>query len=203
MGLVTVCTDLHQFSSPSRVPILVHNQCSGFELTSSIYFVHNAIWIRSPDQKVDANTVARASLGRDVTKDEFSSALIYKLQRKNIESGSQPNADKTFSEDTSTSIQLLIMWRSTEKDELSLHALLIKHSNEIIWDEDKLKKLYSMHLDLLVNDKAVRDTWLLDNVTVLRTMLRWEYGKNMTEIIISEETKEDDSKEPLWVPSSI
>jgi hypothetical protein len=60
-----------------------------------------------------------------------------------------------------------------------------------------------MHLDLLVNDKAVRDTWLLDNVTVLRTMLRWEYGKNMTEIIISEETKEDDSKEPLWVPSSI
>jgi hypothetical protein len=78
-------------------------------LTSSVYFVHNAIWIRSTDQKVDANTVARASLGRDVTKDEFSSALIYKLQRKSIESHSQSNADNTFSEGTSTSIQLLIM----------------------------------------------------------------------------------------------
>jgi hypothetical protein len=182
-------------------PIFVRNQCSNFELVSPIYFGHNAIWIEFPDQKVDANTVAVASFGRDIVKNEFSGALIYKLQRKNIESNYPSNMDNT--KNTSTSTQLLIMWGSNDRSEISLHTLLIKHSNEITWDEDKLKKLYSMHLDLLVSDKAVRDTWLIDNVTVLRTMLRWEYGKNMTKIIISEETREDDSKEPLWVPSSI
>jgi hypothetical protein len=150
---------------------------------------------------VNANTVASAILGRGIAKDEFSGALIYKLQRKSIESDSQSNADNT--KDTSTSIQLLIMWRSIEKDELFLHALLIKHSNTITWDEDKLKKLHSMHLDLLGNDNVVKDTWLLDDVTVLRTVLRWKYGRRMTEITISEETREDDSKEPLWISSDI
>jgi hypothetical protein len=178
--------------------VFIHNQCSGFELISPVYFGHNAIWVRSPDQKVDVNTVAVASLGRGVVKSEFSSALIYKLQRKNTESNSSSNEDNT--EDTSTNIQLLIMWGSNNRLKIFLHALLIKHSNEITWDEDKLKKLHAMHHGLLKKGKVVRYTWLLNDVTVLKTVLRWKRKWNRTEIIISEV---DDSKEPLWISSDI
>jgi hypothetical protein len=181
--------------------VFIHNQCSDFELVSPVYFGHNAIWVKSPDQKVDANMVTVASLGRDVVENEFSSALIYKLQRKNIESNDTSNMDNT--KDTSTNIQLLIMWGSDIRCEIYLHVLLIKHSNEITWDEDKLKKLHSMHHNLLKKGWVVRHTWLLDGVTVLKTMLRWKYKGYMIEVIISEWTREEDSKEPLWVPSDI
>jgi hypothetical protein len=121
-------------------------------LVSPAYFGHNAIWIRSPDQKVDANAMARASFGKDTTKDEFSSALIYKLQKKKrLKYSDQSDADDKSKKDTSTSLQLLIIWRSNfgYKYEFFVRALLIKHSDTIIWDEDALKKLHSMHLALL------------------------------------------------------
>jgi hypothetical protein len=185
--------------------ILVHNQCSDFELVSPVYFGHNSIWIKSPSQKVDINAATEASLGRDTTKDEFASALLYKLQRKKrFESNDQSNTDSTSTKDTSTSLQLLVIWRSTDKSKVSLRALLIKHSNVFTWSKDTLVKLHSMHLSLLSDDCVVRDTWLLDNVTVLSTMLRLKEVKHIIEIIIiSEGAREDDSKEPLWVPSSI
>jgi hypothetical protein len=180
--------------------ILVYNRCSDFELVFPTYFGHNAIWFESPDYKVDANATTRASFGRDVTKHGFTNALIYKLQRKKR---FESSADNTFSKDTSINLQLLVIWRATDKSDVSLRALLIKHSNVITWDEDKLEKLHSMHLALLRKDEIVRDTWLLDDVTVLGIILRWEKGRYMTKITISEETKEDDSMDPLGIPSSI
>jgi hypothetical protein len=183
------------------ISIYVHNQCSDFELVSPVYFGHNVIWHIPPDQKVDIHTETEASFGRNIIEYEFASALIYKLQRKCLESNDQSNADNTFAEDTS--LQLLIMWGPDDKSKITLRALLIKHSNTITWDESKLKKLYSMHLNLLRNNHVVRDTWLLDDVIVLKTMLRQKNNGYITEVAISEETKEDDSIEPLWVPSNI
>jgi hypothetical protein len=197
--------------------ILVHNQCPNFELVSPVYFGHNAILIRSPDQKAGANTVAKASLGRDVTKCEFTSVLIYKLQRKKrFESNEQSNTDGTFTEDTPKDLQLLIICGSDNKVGLSVRALLIKHNNTITWDEDTLKKLHSMYLVLLdkglhisYNDISCgyfpvgRETWLLDDVTVLKAILRWKERSHTAEITISEDIKEDDSMEPLVVPSNV
>jgi hypothetical protein len=185
-------------------PVLIHNQCSDFELASPVYFGNNVTWHIPPDRKVDINTATEASFGRDVTKDECASALIYKLQRKKrFESNDQFSVDNTFTEDAPTSLRLLVIWRFIDKSEVSLRALLVKHSNVITWDEDKLEKLHSMHLDLLRDDEVVKDTWLLDDVTALMVILRWKSGRYITEITISEETREDDSEEPLWVPSSI
>jgi hypothetical protein len=185
-------------------PVLVHNQCSNFELVSPVYFGHNVIWHVPPDQKVNINAAIEVSFGRDVTKYEGASALLYKLQRrKRFESNDQSNMDNTFSEDISTSLQLLVMWGFTDKSEVSLRALLIKHSNTITWNEDTLEKLHSMHLSLFRDDRVVKDTWLLDDVTVLMVILRWKNERYITEITISEENREGDSKEPLWVSSNI
>jgi hypothetical protein len=184
--------------------VLVHNQCSYFELVSPVYFGHNVIWIRSPDQEVDINAATEAIFGRDVSKYECASALLYKLQRKkHFESNDQSNEGNSFSEDTPTSLQLSVTWKFTDKSEVSLRALLIKHSNAITWNEDKLEKLHSMHFALLRDDSIVRDTWLLDDVTALMVMLRWKNRRYITEITISEETRKYDSMEPLWIPSSM
>jgi hypothetical protein len=166
-------------------------------LISPIQFGHNAIWIRLPDQKVDASAVTRASFGKDATKDEFASALIYKLQRKNSKSGDQSNADSTFTKDRSTSFQLLVIWRSNDEHSFSVRSLLVKHSNAITWNEDTLEKLHSMYLALLseglfINDmpkedssimeNTFKDTWLLDDATVLMTTSKWKEENRTVEI---------------------
>jgi hypothetical protein len=151
------------------------------------------------DQKVDAETMIRASFGRSIFKAEFSSALIYKLQRKkSLES----NADNTSTKDTSTSLQLLVIWGLNDKYDLCVRALLIKHSNTITWNEDTLKKLHSMHLSLCRDDDVIEDTWLLDDATVLMTTSKWKVGC-IFEIIISDGTRKDDTMEPLWVSSNM
>jgi hypothetical protein len=184
--------------------ILVHNQCSDFELVSPVYFGYNAIWHIPPDQKVDANTVTRASFGRNIAKDESASALIYKLQRKKcLESNDQFDGDSTFTEDTSTSLRLLVIWKSDDWLRSSVRALLIKHSNTITWNEDTLEKLHSMYIGLLRDDDIVKDIWLLDDATVLMTKSDWRIQDHATKITISEGAKENNSMEPLCVPSGI
>jgi hypothetical protein len=186
--------------------IIIYNQCSDFELVSPAYFGHNAIWHIPPDQKVDTNTVTRASLGRGIAKNEFASALSYKLQRKKqSESNNQHNADNTFTEYTSTSLQLLVIWgyNIRYKNKPSVRALLIKHNNTITWDEDTLEKLYSMYFALLKDDYNTEETWLLDDATVLVTTSKCKDMNRATKITISEGTKEDDSMGPLCVPLSI
>jgi hypothetical protein len=167
-------------------PLIIHNKCSDFELISPTYFGRDVIWYMPPDQKVDTNAMTSASFGRDINKDEFASALIYKLQRKKgPESDNQSGVDDMFIEDTPTSLQLLVIWGYNNEYSFSLRALLIKHSNTITWDEDTLEKLHSMYLALLRNDRIVKDTWLLDDET------------------ISKGTRKDDCMEPLWVSSNM
>jgi hypothetical protein len=155
-----------------------------------------------PDQKVDTNTMTKASFAKDTAKKESAIALLYRLQKKEcIESSSQPNIDNTSTEDTS--LQLLVIWRVDNMWDIPARALLIKHSNTITWDESTLEKLHFMYLALLSSDWTVKDTWLLNDVTVLMTTLRWKEVKYRTEIIITEGTRKDDSMKPLWIPSDM
>jgi hypothetical protein len=168
-------------------------------LVSPVYFGDNVIWLIPPDQKVDANAITNVSFEKDATKDRFASALLYKLQkRRHLES----NTDNAATEGKSTSYQLLVMWGTRNKYKPSARVLLIEHSNAITLDEDILKKLHIMYLPRLMDDKFVRDTWLLDDTTVLVTTLEWGIY-NAFEITISKGGMEYSSMKPLWVSSSI
>jgi hypothetical protein len=181
------------------ISVPIHNQCSDFELISPVYFGRNALWIRPPGQKVDANAITGASFGEEIFTTEFTSALLYKLQRKNHpKPNNQPNVDGSFTEDSPTSLQLLVIWRYNVEHGFYVRALLIKHSNTIIWDEDTLEKLHSMHLSLCKNDVIIEDTWLLDDAVVLMTTLEWEMGYTI-KAIVSEGIRKDGVMEPLWV----
>jgi hypothetical protein len=186
--------------------ILIHNQCSDFELVSPAYFGHNVIWFRPPDQKVDANAMTKASFGKNIFEIKFTSALMYKLQRKKrLESNDQSDANNASTENASTSFQLLVIWKSNYRHSarFSIRALLIKHSNTITWDENTLEKVRSMYPALLKDDHNIKDTWLLDDTTVLTTTSNWKKVSCTTKITISEGTQEDDSMDPLWVSSSM
>jgi hypothetical protein len=103
-----------------------------------------------PNQKVNANTMTRASFGKNAAKSEFASILICKLQRK--------ESIKSNADDTSTSHQLLIIWRSDNRYGHSVRVLLIQHKNTITLDEDKLKKLDYPPFTLLRNDRIIKNT---------------------------------------------
>jgi hypothetical protein len=156
-----------------------------------------------PAQKVDVNAMTEASFGREIFKVEFASALLYKLQKKkHLKSSDQFNADSEFTEDSSTSLQLLVIWRFNESYWPCVRALLIKHSNTITWNKDTLEKLHSMHSSLCGDDDVIEDTWLLDDATVLMTTSKWKVGQ-INEIIISEGVRKDGVIEPLWVSSNM
>jgi hypothetical protein len=194
-------------------------------LVSSVYFGHDVIWFIPPDQKVDTNNMTSAIFGQFTADHKFSSALIYKLQRKrHAKSNNQFNADNALTEVSSTNVQLLVIWKYDAWDnEFSVCALLIKHGSTIIWDAYKLEKLHSIHLALLnkdlfiiIGDKygsdlliefkedpfAIEDTWLLNDATVLVTS-KWKKESRTFEIAISKGTRKDDIMEPLWASSTM
>jgi hypothetical protein len=143
---------------------------------------------------VDTNAKTSAGFGKNAVGREFASTLIYRLRRKwSLES----NADNT-----STSDQLLVIWRSDHKYECYVRVLLIKHDNTITLDEDQLKKLDYPPSALLKNSRNVENKWKLDDATVLITS-RWEKQIHTIEVTISEGTGEDDSMEPLWISSNM
>jgi hypothetical protein len=145
---------------------------------------------------------------QDTTKDNSIGALIYKLQSL------RSDADSALTEDTSTSVQLLVIWESRGWRRFPMRTLLIEHSNAITWDEDKLRELYSIRHALLNKRQHIKvnyafeecifveDMWLLNDTTTLTTRLKWKEYSYTFEITISEGTRKDDSVEPLWISSS-
>jgi hypothetical protein len=175
--------------------VYIDNQCSDFELVSPEYFGSDIKWHMPPDQKVDANTMTRAIFGKNASKREFASVLIYRLRRKGY---LESNTDNT-----SIGHQLLVIWRSDNRHEFAVRVLLIKHENTITLDEDKLKKLDYPSLTPLRNNCIIENTWVLDDATVLMITSKWEKRIRTTKITISKGIKENDSMVPLQVSSNM
>jgi hypothetical protein len=166
-------------------------------LVSPSYFGSDVIWHIPPGHNVDVNTVTRVCFRKNIFKQKFTTALLYKLQRKN---GLKSNVDNT--KDTSTNIQLLVIWKFDGDYIFCVNLVLIKHSNTITLDENKLERLHSMHRALHNNDHAIEETWLLDDATVLMTTLKWGKVNHAIEITLSKGTRKYDSITPLCVPSN-
>jgi adenylyl- and sulfurtransferase ThiI len=144
--------------------------------------------------------MTRASFRIDTIERKFTTALIYNLQKKSHNSSNQSTEDNTFTENLSTNIQLVVIWRAYN-NRFSVRALLIKNSNTITWDEDKLEKLYSMYCTLRGNSRT-KNTWRLDDATVLMTASKQE-ADHTFEITISKRTRKCSSIEPLCIPSNM
>jgi hypothetical protein len=135
---------------------------------------------------------------------------MYKLQRKGRFESTEDNTN-----DTSTSVQLLIICETGGWSGLSIYALLIEHNNTITWNEDKLRELHSKHLDLpnkhyLIKRKYASEEyihieykWQLDDTITLVTKSWWGSDNCKFEIILADATRGDDFMTPLQIPSNI
>jgi hypothetical protein len=86
-------------------------------------------------------------------------------------------------------------------DSFDSHAWLIEHESTLIWNVDKLKRLYDVYIsqrdaDFIFNEGK----WILDNNTELKTVCESSYEESFEmNIIISEGKNLHHPIKPLWI----
>jgi hypothetical protein len=166
----------------STMNVAINNRCSNIELISPVYFIRDATCHIQFPQQVGSKSIMKVKFKAGINQDAFGGVLLYCLQRK---------------EDTSTSIQLLVIW-GCKSDNLYSHVRLIEHESTFEWDKDKLKKLHDVY-DSQYNISFNADKWLLDDNTKLRTRCETSHGGLKMNIIIFEEKDLSSPRKPLWV----
>jgi hypothetical protein len=174
----------------SMVDITINNQCPNIELVSPVYFIRDAMCRIQFPQQVNAKSIVKANFVTDMNLDALGGALLYHLQRK---------------EDASISTQLLIIW-GCKSDwiysniQLYLHVYLIEHESTLVWNEDKLKRLYHVYNNQY--DINIVEWWLNDNTRLNIERESLHEGFEM-EMIISEGKGRRQSQKPLWIDSNM
>jgi hypothetical protein len=153
--------------------------------------MHGGRWHVAPVHGIDVNAVMRNYIEFDSGQDILEGALVYKIQRKHIESGK-------LIQDESKSIQLLVAWHADHTRGLDVRALLVEHDKKFNWDEDKLRKLHQKYWHSLKSwVNPIGSNWLLNDATVLATPVKAMNGGYRWDIFISKGTK-NNIKKPLW-----
>jgi hypothetical protein len=167
--------------------VTINNQCTNIEPASLVYFIKDATCHIYLSQRVNINYMLKVNFRVGIDRDAFGGALLYRLQWK---------------EDTSTCTQLLVIW-GYKSNKLYSHTLPIEHVNTLVWDEDKLKKLYDVYNDRdHIHSISEWEVWLLDDVTILGTMCRISHGGFEMNVTISEERRLPLPKKSLWIDSN-
>jgi hypothetical protein len=188
---VLICVISLVLQSP--VSLNIHNQGQGIGLISPVYFMYGGRWNVVPDQEIDIDTVMRNCIEIDSGQDILEGALVYKIQRKHIES------DKS-AQDESKHIQLLVAWHVEYTKELHVCALIVEHDGEL--DEHKLRMLHQKYWHLLnAQVDPIKNNWRLNDATVLKTEIKVINGGYRWDIFISEE-REYIIKRPFWIDTT-
>jgi hypothetical protein len=180
-------------SLQSVTNMIINNQCSNIELTSPVYFTKNTMCYIHLPQKVDSESRIEANFRTSLDRSTFGGALLYHLQRKE-----NNESDK----DTSVSTQLLVIWGYNYQG-VYLHTWLIEHESTLIWNEDKLERLYNGYDSQynMYSDLDIRD-WSLDDNTTLKTEFGSSHGDFEMEVNISEEEYPFLPIKPMWIDSN-
>jgi hypothetical protein len=177
--------------------VTIHNQCPNIELVAPIYFGNGAVCPRLSGQQIDIGTAIKIRFEINPIQDEFEGALLYKLQRR-----PDRNGTNTFTEaNEKTHVHMLVAWRVRHSKPF-VYVVLIKYTKEFIWNEDRLRKLYSKNHNRLKKQVGTTlDTWLIDDNITLKTAFRVKNLKECFEldISISEKERDDDAMRPLYV----
>jgi hypothetical protein len=183
------------FSLTFQLPISlnIYNWRQDIDLISPVYFIRDGRWHIVPDQEIDNDAVMRNILEFNSGQDIPEGALVYRVQRKHIKSG-------RLIQDEFKHIQLLVARRTSHTEGLDVRAVLIENNKKFDWNEDKLRQLYQKcwhPLDIL--DKPIQRSWLLDDATVLITVVRIMNGGYRWDIFIPEERSSGYIMRPLWI----
>jgi hypothetical protein len=179
----------------SVMEVAIDNQCTDIELTSSTYFIKDATCCIQFPQQVNPKSIMRTTFKTGADRDIFGGALLYHLKgKKNDEYNNQ--SDK----DTLISTQLLVIW-GYNSDRIYSHVHLIEHKSTLIWNEDKLKRLYHVYDSQYktYSDISQEEEWLLDDNIKLKTVYVSSHGGFEIWVIISEDKYTFSPRKPLWI----
>jgi hypothetical protein len=188
-----------EFQLPTS--IIIHNQCSDIELILLVYFGNGAVCPRLSGQQININTSMKIRFEINITQDEFEGALLYKLQRKLHNQYSMNTLTTRADNNEAKYVYMLAAWKMKDFEPL-VYVVLVEHTREFIWNEDKLKTLYYANHDRLKEyNNIVLDTWFVDDNVVLKMTFNAIDLKRAFElsISISEEERNDYAMRPLYV----
>jgi hypothetical protein len=180
--------------------MIIHNQCLNIELVSPIYFGNGVVCPRLSGRQVNIGTTMRVCFEISTTQDDFEGALLYKLQKY---SDNQYNIGALVTENNkydATYVYMLAAWKVVDTKSFA-RIVLVEHTKEFTWDEDKLKRLYDKHCGWLKEyDHTISDTWLVNDSVTLKTSFEIRVLKGNFELSISiSEEKDDYAIRPLFV----
>jgi hypothetical protein len=176
---VFICVVSLTLQSP--VSLNIHNQCKDINLTSPVYFIHGGKWHAAPDQEIDVDAVMQNHIKPDSDQDILKGALVYRVHEQHSESDESAQGE-------SKKIWLLVAWHVEHTRESHVRALVIEHNKKL--NEDKLKKLYEERWPLLeVQDNTIKNSWTLNDTTMLKTTIKITNRGYRWDIFISEEIK--------------
>jgi hypothetical protein len=178
----------------SSFKLNIHNQCSNIDLVSPTYITHGRLdWHKSPNYKVCAGDTIRSGF---IIKsyDVSCGALIYGIQRKRTHESTE------ISEDTSSVVHLLVVWRFFESNKLYADVLLVVHDKGFDWNRDNLEEFYNKNSNRfrLCSDSAT-ETWLLDDNVTLMTTFGIMNNDRVLEITISEVERDNNTRMPVRI----
>jgi hypothetical protein len=96
----------------------------------------------APEYKAYVGDIMRSSFAIR-SEDLLGGSLICKLQRK------QSHDSAVIDQDTSSIAQPLVVWNISGCNKSHVDILLVEHTKEFSWNEDKLRKLYDKNYDWL------------------------------------------------------
>jgi hypothetical protein len=184
--------------NPSKVKLVIHHQCPDIELVSPLYYSEGATCYLPPDQRIDAGSTMKAGFNIGLLQVGALGALIYKLQRKNID---QFNEDGTFSEEESTCIQFVMVWGVQRSGEFYVDTSLMEHDKDVVWYENKLMCIVKKYVLRSIDYGPVEYTWLISDNMVLTTRMNVprEAKCYKLEVTISKGSINEYTQEPSYL----
>jgi hypothetical protein len=201
--MIIVIMLIYNVSLTLRLPLCmnIHNQCSNTKLVLPVYFGNGTVHLKLSGRQIDTSTKMNASLGINATQNNFKGVLLFKLQ---IYSDSQHNVNtstKKANKEKEKYVYMLVVCKMKNSNPFA-YAALIEYTEEYIWSENELKKLYDQNHDQFKKyNGATSGTWLMSNNMILKTSLNVIYSKRKFElgISISEEKKRDYAMRPFRI----
>jgi hypothetical protein len=181
----------------SKVELIIHHQFPGIEFVSPVYAGDIITCYFSPDQNVEVGSTRQAGFNIGYDQGKSTGALMYKLQRKNID---KSNKETISNEEEAICIQLVAIWKVYESGKTCVDSVLIEHDKDSILDRDRLSKL-AEYYDLFDVQDLIENTWLMRDNTVLVTsvIVTREEAYYKLKITISEGTINKYTWRPLYI----
>jgi hypothetical protein len=192
-------TQQRQNDIPSKIKLIVHNQCPDIELISPVYASNGATCYLSSDQRADVGSKMQADFSIHPGHKEAIGILMYKLERK---STYQSNDNIIPSEDELSCTQLVMIWKVYKSGKFHVYSAPIEHDRCRVWDRDSMMKLAESYELFDVIHSPVKHTWLTHNnnallMTSLDVIRKEECYK--LEMTISEGNIKDYTWKPRYI----